>query len=118
LSDFAVRGVAQCEWLHAPRAALVPFRSITKEKAHVITLKLTPTIRHEWASRSIGGVIPELDAMDLNASMVEVSEPCCREIAADCEFYLHPYGPDTTIGERSAYRALLKQCKAALSQPK
>ncbi|MEX3932104.1 hypothetical protein AB4Y32_09895 [Paraburkholderia phymatum] len=54
--------------------------------------------------------------MDVNVSVVQVSEQCCREIAATCEFSLDPNGPDTTVGERSASRALLKRSKAALSK--
>lgn len=79
-----------------------------------ISLKLSPTIQHEWAARSIGGTIPELDIAAPYPAVIQVSEQCCREIAEDCRFYLDPNGPETTVGERSAYRSLLKQCETAL----
>lgn len=82
----------------------------------MITLNLTPSIQNEWSVRSIGGTIPELDIELPFPSTLQVSEECCREIIADCKFYLDPNGPDTTVGERSAYRALLAQCESALQQ--
>jgi len=82
-----------------------------------VSLKLSATIQHEWAARSIGGSIPELDIEGPYSSLIEVSEQCCLEIAADCRFNLDPNGPETTVGERSAYRALLKQCETALAVP-
>ena len=84
---------------------------------NMISLKLSPTIQYEWAARSIGGTIPELDVAEPYPPVFEVSERCCMEIAADCRFYLDQNGPETTVGERSAYRALLKQCEAALLVP-
>lgn len=78
-----------------------------------VTLNLSSTILNEWQVRCIGEVIPQLADVTY-ADKMTVSEECCKEIAADCEFYLDPNGPETTVGERSAYRSLLKQCKAAL----
>lgn len=80
----------------------------------MITLKLSPTIQHEWAARGIGGVIPELDSIPLYQEVIVVTEACCREIMADCAFYMDPKAVDATIGERKAYRALMEQCAAAL----
>jgi hypothetical protein len=82
-----------------------------------ITLKLSSTIQNEWASRSIGESIPELDIVLPYPPVLKVSPQCAREITADCHFYLDPHGPETTVGERSAYRALLKQCATALQFP-
>lgn len=82
-----------------------------------ISLKLSSTIQHEWEARSIGDTIPELDISERYPPVIKVSEQCCREIVADCRFALDPNGPETTVGERSAYRALLKQCETALRIP-
>lgn len=86
---------------------------ISKAGDDKIRLRLTPSIVNEWQVRCIGDVIPELKDLPL-APTISVTVSCCEEIAADCEFYLDPNGPETSIGERSAYRALLKQCKTAL----
>jgi hypothetical protein len=80
-----------------------------------ISLKISSMVQNEWQVRCIGDVIPELVHLEEDYSpAIKVSEQCCREIADDCRFYLDPNGPETSVGERSAYRALLKQCEAAL----
>lgn len=84
------------------------------KKEQLVRLKLSETMQHEWAARSIGGTIPELDFAVSYPSVIEVSKDCCQQIADDCKFYLDPDGPETSIGERSAYRALLKQCQTFL----
>ena len=76
-------------------------------------LKISPTIANEWSVRCIGDVIPALAEVDLAQPTIEVDAMVAAEIAADCKFYLDPWGPETTVGERSAYRALLKQIEGA-----
>ena len=72
-------------------------------------LKISKAIANEWDSRGIGEVIPALDMVDRRASEIEVSPEVASEIAADCRFYIDPEAVDATVGERSAYRALLRQ---------
>lgn len=79
-------------------------------------LKLTPSIINEWSVRCIGDVIPGLNAVEwADQRSIEVGRDVAQEIKADCEFYLDRDGPDTTVGERSAYRGLLKQIDTALA---
>jgi hypothetical protein len=69
-------------------------------------IKISPTIAHEYAVRSIFNCVQGPGVYDLDAAQV-------AELKADAEFYTHPDGPDTTIGERSAYRGLLIQIAKA-----
>ena len=69
-------------------------------------LKISPTIAHEYAVRSIFDCVQGPGVYDLDAADV-------AEIKADSEFYTHPNGPETTIAERSAYRGLLTQISKA-----
>ena len=69
-------------------------------------LKISPSIAHEYAVRSIFDCVGGPGEYDLDAATI-------AEIKADAEFYTHPDGPDTTIGERSAYRGLLTQIAKA-----
>lgn len=78
-------------------------------------LVLTAAIVHEWESRCIGDVIPWLSAMTWEAGAVDVPAHVAREIEADCAFYLDRDGPDSTVGERSAYRGLRQQVNRALA---
>jgi hypothetical protein len=65
-------------------------------------IKISPTIAYEYQVRGIFDCIGPAGVYDLDAKTI-------TEIKEDAEFYTHPDGPDTTIGERSAYRGLLIQ---------
>lgn len=79
-------------------------------------LAITPTIRNEWMSRCITDVVPALADLPWNtAPVIEVGPAVAAEIRADCAFYIDPKAVDATAGERSAYRALLKQIDAAIA---
>jgi hypothetical protein len=79
-----------------------------------IKLKLSPAMQNEWQTRCIGDVVPALADWDGSLSLT-VTEQTAREIAADCEFYINPKAVDATVGERSAYRCLLRQVQKALA---
>lgn len=80
-------------------------------KPKLYWLKVSEKMEHEWSVRCIGDVIPGLIDQEADAKgFYWLPIETVMEIRRDCEFYLHPYGPETTIGERSAYRALCKQC--------
>lgn len=72
------------------------------------TIKLSPTMQHEWHSRCIGDVIPGL-ANYSGQPTVTVDDDTAREIADDCRHYINPRAIDASPGERAAYRALLRQ---------
>lgn len=76
-------------------------------------LRITPAIFNEWAVRCIGDVIPSL-SID-KPGVVAVTHETLKEILADCEFMLDANGPDLYPSERAAYKAMIKQCKLALS---
>lgn len=76
-------------------------------------LKISSAIANEWMSRGIGEVIPALDGLDYDSGTIDVPPSVVREIAEDCRFYIDPKAVDATVGERSAYRALLKQIEGA-----
>lgn len=77
-------------------------------------LIISPTIHNEWQVRSIGDVIPSLNTIPWEErATIEVDAVTADEIRADCEFYIDPKAVDATIGERAAYRGLLKQINAA-----
>jgi hypothetical protein len=78
------------------------------------TLRVTPTILNEWQVRCIEDVIPGLGSIGKPGN-IAVSQETLKEIKADCEFMLDANGPDLYPSERAAYRAMLKQCKLALS---
>ena len=72
------------------------------------TIKLSPTMQHEWHSRCIGDVISGL--ADYNGQpTVTVDDDTAREIAADCRHYINPRAIDASPAERAAYRALMRQ---------
>lgn len=74
-----------------------------------VKLRLSAAIRNEWDVRCIGDVIPALASVDYSQPVIEVSEQTARAIADDCRFYMDPAAVDATLGERAAYRALLRQ---------
>ena len=77
-------------------------------------LKISPSIRNEWQVRSIGDVIPALNSLPWGVrSVVHVDAQTAKEIHADCAFYIDPKAVDASVGERSAYRALMRQIDAA-----
>lgn len=77
-------------------------------------LKLTPSLRNEWEVRCIEDVVPSLATIQWrSASVIEVDDSTAAEIKADCEFYIDPDAVDATVGERSTYRALLRQIENA-----
>lgn len=78
-------------------------------------LKITPTMRNEWQVRDIAAVIPTLAELPWEtAKEVEVDTRTANEIRADCAWYIDPKAVDATVGERAAYRAMLRQIDAAL----
>ena len=77
-----------------------------------VQINLSPTIQNEWQTRCIGDVVPALADYAGEASVL-VDHAVLEEIKADCRFYINPKAVDATPGERSAYRALLKQCEVA-----
>lgn len=79
-----------------------------------ITLRISEAIRNEWMVRGIGEVIPALDGIEIGDA-ITVPESVVREVLADCQYMTDKDGPDTTLGERSAYRALAVQCRKALA---
>lgn len=79
-------------------------------------LKISLSIRNEWQVRSIGSVIPALESLPWeNESCIEVEPEIAKEIRDDCAFYVDPKAVDASVGERSAYRGLMKQIDAALA---
>jgi len=72
-------------------------------------IKISPTIAYEYDVRAIFDCIRGPGVYDLDDETI-------TEIKEDAEFYTHPDGPDTTIGERSAYRGLLVQIAKAARQ--
>jgi len=74
-------------------------------------LRIGRSIADEWASRSIGDVIPALDGLTIRAGTLDVSADVAREILADCEFNGDARnGPEyMEAGVRRAYRALAAQ---------
>lgn len=83
-------------------------------KGMTMRLKLTEALRNEWDTRSIGGVIPELDAMDWRkARTIEVDAALAAKIRADCLHQIDPKAIDATAAERAPYRGLLRQIDAA-----
>lgn len=76
-------------------------------------LKISLSIRNEWQVRSIGDVIPALNSLPWKTeSVIHVDAQTAKEIHADCAFYVDPKAVDASIGERSAYRALMRQIEA------
>lgn len=85
--------------------------------AYPVRLRISETMTNEWAVRGIEDVIPRLAdcrSYQAPAGEIEVDAALAQEIAADCRFYLDKDGPETTVGERSAYRGLLRQIEKAL----
>jgi hypothetical protein len=79
-------------------------------------LKITPSIRNEWRVRAIGDVVPALNALPWEAeNVIHVDAQTASEIHADCAFYIDPKAVDASVGERAAYRALMRQIDAATS---
>ena len=79
-------------------------------------LRISPAIANEWRVRCVGDVIPGLvDKTISPGAPLVVTGDTLNDIIADCEFMLDANGPDLYPGERTAYRALLKQCRLALS---
>jgi hypothetical protein len=79
-------------------------------------LKITPSIRNEWQVRAIGGVVPALNALPWeSANVIHVDARTASEIHADCAVYLDPRSAEALAGERSAYRALMRQIDAVTS---
>jgi hypothetical protein len=78
-------------------------------------LRISPTIANEWNVRCIGDSIPALSDRIHRAGLFLVSLQALEEIIQDCKFMLDMNGPDLYPAERTAYRALLKQAKQALS---
>lgn len=76
-------------------------------------LRISATMANEWAVRCIGDVIEGMPEFEYSGGELNVSDDVAKQIAADCEYMIDRDGPDMTIGERSAYRALLKQIIAA-----
>ena len=77
-------------------------------------LKITPAMRSEWQVRGITDVIPALAELPWEAeNAVEVDAGTANEIRADCAWYINPKAVDATVGERAAYRALMRQIDAA-----
>lgn len=73
-------------------------------------LRITPAIRNEWLSRGIGDVVPALEILPWHSdSAIEVDAQTAQQIRADCAFYIDPNAVDASVGERAAYRALMKQ---------
>ena len=82
-------------------------------------LKISPSIRNEWQVRSIGDVIHGLNSIAWETQpVVQVDEATAQEIHADCAFYIDPKAVDASVGERSAYRALMRQIEAATAPAK
>lgn len=77
-------------------------------------LKITSAIRNEWQVRGISDVVPALAeiAWDVD-NVIFVDAATAREIRADCAFQMDPRAVDANLGERSAYRALLRQIDSA-----
>lgn len=89
-----------------------------------IYLRLSPTIRNEYAVRGVfGGGDPEYPEIP-EGSMVWVSGDTARKILEDAEFQIDPDGPfgkqasREDIGVKSAYRALAKKIRADLVRNK
>jgi hypothetical protein len=77
-------------------------------------LKISTSIRNEWQVRAITDVIPSLAQIPWEMeNVIFVDNTTAKEIRADCSFYLDPNAVDATVGERSAYRALMRQIDAA-----
>jgi hypothetical protein len=72
-------------------------------------LSISDSIVNEWQTRAISDVIPRLADIDFTNGAIEVDDALAQEIAADCRWYIDPDAVEATVGERSAYRALLKQ---------
>ena len=81
----------------------------------MITLKISASIGNEWAVRDIWAVIPELPEVPYEGGTLKVTPQIAKLIADDCAYMIDPDGPEMTVGEQSAYRALLKQIVSALS---
>lgn len=87
----------------------------------MVKLRLTREIQNLWMERDISATIPRLASvrcppMPLRIEVdIEIDIEMVKEIADDCRHMVDPNGPDMTIGERSAYRGLLRQCEAALA---
>lgn len=79
-------------------------------------LRISPAIANEWVTRCIGDVIPGLADKTISpGAPLVVTSNTLNDIIADCAFYADPKCVDASPGERAAYRALLKQCRLALS---
>lgn len=73
-------------------------------------LRISPAIRNEWQVRAITDVIPALENLPWEAeNVILVDSSTAKEIRADCAHYIDPKAIEATIGERSAYRALMRQ---------
>ena len=81
----------------------------------MITLKISPAIGNEWAVRDIWAVIPGLPEVPYEGGALSVTPEVAQLVADDCAYMTDKDGPDMSVGERSAYRALLKQIIKALS---
>ena len=85
---------------------------VAEEKT--MLLKITTSIRNEWLVRSIGDVVPALNSIAWETeSVIQVDAQTAKEIHADCAFYIDPRAVDASVGERAAYRALMRQIDAA-----
>ncbi len=77
-------------------------------------LKITDALRNEWQVRSIGDVVPALNALPWETeAVIQVDTKTAREIHADCALYIDPKAVDASVGERAPYRALMRQIDAA-----
>ncbi len=80
----------------------------------MISIRISDMIRNEWQTRGITDIVPMLANLAWETSdVIKVDLKAAAEIRADCEFYIDPKAVDATLGERAAYRALLRQIDAA-----
>ncbi len=77
-------------------------------------LRISPSIRNEWQVRAITDVIPALEHLPWEReNVIMVDDATAKQIRADCAHYIDPKAIEATIGERSAYRGLLRQIDSA-----
>ena len=77
-------------------------------------IRISDAIRNEWQVREITDVVPTLAAMPWETdNVIFVDSVTAEEIRADCALYIDPRTVDASVGERSAYRALMRQIESA-----
>lgn len=77
-------------------------------------LRISSSIWNEWQVRAITDVIPSLEHLPWECeNVIRVDDATAKEIRADCAHYIDPKAIDATLGERSAYRALMRQIDSA-----